>query len=66
MKGMVKKSRVGMVGTVVSWCIWKARNGIIFNGGIGDTDDIVFKIKYFFWWWLDIGSKCRVSYTFYE
>lgn len=59
LNGMVKKSRVGMIGMVVSWCNWKARNDITFNGGIRYADDIVFKMII-----CNIYEWCKWSHDF--
>lgn len=47
-------------------CVWITRNEIIFNGTVGDLEEIMFKVMMFTWWWLVIGSKESLKYNFYE
>ncbi|XP_058742452.1 uncharacterized protein LOC131614937 [Vicia villosa] len=61
----VGKGREVSVWLATCWCLWNARNGIIFNNETLDIDEILFKIKMLTWWWLQIGLN-RLNCNFYE
>ncbi|XP_058726348.1 uncharacterized protein LOC131597686 [Vicia villosa] len=51
LKNKVDKGREISIWMAVTWCLWRARNGTIFNNETGDIDEIIFKIKTYSWWW---------------
>ncbi|XP_058775241.1 uncharacterized protein LOC131649496 [Vicia villosa] len=65
--GLFRKAscfREGVIWLTTVWCIWIFRNGIIFKNEVDDVEELVFKIKMHFWWWLQIDTNRLHSVIF--
>lgn len=47
LKGKVGKGKEGSIWLATVWCLWNARNDIMFNNKVSNTDEIIHKIKMF-------------------
>ncbi|XP_058758447.1 uncharacterized protein LOC131631698 [Vicia villosa] len=66
LSGKIQCKRAAAIWMMIWWCIWKARNNIIFNNAVFDCDELFVSILWYSWWWLAIEAKDRIRSNFYE
>jgi hypothetical protein len=69
--GALVKSKKGnrvrhLIWLATTWCIWKLRNKIVFNGGAPNVSQIVDEIKYYSWYWFRGRSGRKSFLSFYD
>jgi hypothetical protein len=69
--GALVKSKNGsrvrhLIWLATTWCIWKLRNQIVFNGAAPDVTQLVEEIKRFSWSWFRGRSGRKTFLSYYE
>ncbi|CAJ2653429.1 unnamed protein product [Trifolium pratense] len=70
--GSLVKSKKGnqirhLIWLATTWCLWKLRNNVVFNGALPDASKLVDDIKTFSWFWFRgrFGRKSSFSFSSY-
>ncbi|CAJ2677955.1 unnamed protein product [Trifolium pratense] len=69
--GSLVKSRKGnrirhLIWLATTWCLWKLRNNVVFNGDLPDASKLVDDIKTFSWFWFKGRFGRKSSFSFSE
>jgi hypothetical protein len=67
--GKMVKSKKGnrirhLIWLATTWCIWKHRNNVIFNGGLPNANALLENIKAISWIWFKDHLDCHSSLSF--
>jgi hypothetical protein len=65
-KGKKTKRVRYIIWLAATWCIWRARNNVIFRGVIFNVHSLVNQILYIAWFWLIGRQKINVELTFQD
>jgi hypothetical protein len=66
LKGRKFKRMKHIFWLATTWCIWRARNNIIFRGDLVSVSFLVNQIIYFSWLWFIGRQKINVDFSFHE
>jgi hypothetical protein len=55
-----------LIWLATTWCIWRLRNKIVFNGGVPNVSQLVDEIKYYSWAWFRGRSGSKSFLSFYD
>jgi hypothetical protein len=65
-KGKKTKRMRHIIWLAITWCIWRARNNILFRGVIFNVSSLANQILYTAWFWLIGRQKINVDFSFLD